>query len=72
MAYYKPKYLAVIGVIASVLISLSLPMFGYILSRMVFTLMKKYPNMDEYIAAKNEWIMYFVILVVFIFVFTFL
>jgi len=38
MADYKPKYLAVIGLIASLGASLAMPLFGYVLSQFIFVL----------------------------------
>ena len=40
MKYYKPKWIIIFGIIASVIAATNLPLFGYILSKMVFTLMK--------------------------------
>jgi hypothetical protein len=39
MRYYTPRWLAVVGLISSIFASAQLPMFGFILSKMVFVLM---------------------------------
>lgn len=39
MAYYTPKWMAIVGMIASLAAAFTLPMFGFFLSQMVFTLM---------------------------------
>lgn len=38
MEYYKPSWLAVAGFVASVFASLSLPIFGFVLSKYIFVL----------------------------------
>lgn len=38
MEYYKPTWLATAGFTASVFASLSLPMFGFVLSKYIFVL----------------------------------
>lgn len=38
MEYYKPTWLAVAGFTASVFASLSLPLFGFVLSKYIFVL----------------------------------
>ena len=38
MEYYKPTQLAIIGFLASVVCSLSLPLFGFVLSKYIFVL----------------------------------
>jgi hypothetical protein len=39
MIYYKPVWLAIVGVIASIGSAVQLPVFGFLLSKMVFVLM---------------------------------
>jgi hypothetical protein len=39
MKYYTPRWMALLGLVASILASAQLPMFGFILSKMVFVLM---------------------------------
>jgi len=36
MSYYSPKWLAVVGFIASVFAAFQLPMFGFVLSKYIF------------------------------------
>ena len=38
MQYYTPKWMAYVGILASVASAFQLPMFGYILSQYVFVL----------------------------------
>lgn len=38
MQYYTPKWMAVVGIFASIASAFQLPMFGYILSQYVFVL----------------------------------
>lgn len=38
MKYYTPRWMAVVGLFASVVSAFQLPMFGYILSQFVFVL----------------------------------
>jgi hypothetical protein len=40
MKYYTPRSAVYIGIIASAFSSVSLPLFGYLLSNMVFALME--------------------------------
>ena len=42
MKYYSPKWVAVVGMIASIIAAFSLPLFGYILSNYVFVLSLKH------------------------------
>ena len=42
MRYYSPKWVAVVGMIASIIAAFSLPLFGYILSNYVFVLSLKH------------------------------
>ena len=62
MKYYKPKWIIIFGIIASVIAATNLPLFGYILSKMVFTLMKT-EDMEIYKEQRNRWIAGFGILV---------
>jgi len=67
MAIYKPAQYAVIGFIASVFASLSLPVFGFVLSQYIFVLaMYGNPDMDlnETIYLRNMWTISFVALCV--------
>lgn len=36
MAYYKPTWLAVVGLVCSLIVSGHLPVFGFLLSKIVF------------------------------------
>ena len=65
MQYYEPKSLAVAGFISSVFASLSLPLFGLVLSKYIFTLaMYGDPNFTPQQVAieRNKWTYAFVIL----------
>lgn len=65
MRFYKPQWLAVAGFSASVVASLSLPMFGFVLSKYIFVLSEYHTvgNSDATVAAlRNEWTGVFVAL----------
>lgn len=47
MSYYTPKYMAVIGFLASVAAAFQLPLFGYILSQYVFVLALPIETADQ-------------------------
>lgn len=47
MNYYQPKWLAIVGFIASIFAAFSLPMFGFVLSKYVF-LLPKYPTDPDF------------------------
>lgn len=64
--YYTPTWLAWIGIICSCLASLQLPMFGLILSKMVFVLMID-PTDPEFLKLRNFWVSMFAVLTVGIF-----
>jgi hypothetical protein len=40
MKYQRPTYLIILGLLSSVATSASLPLFGYILAQMVFSLLE--------------------------------
>lgn len=74
MHYYNPKYFAIIGIFASLVASFSLPMFGFILSQMVFTLMQSIDTpekLEDYKRDRNFWTICFGILVLGIAISTF-
>ena len=69
MSYYKPKWLVIVGIISSIGASAQLPIFGYLLSQMVFIL----DNEDKDSRSEtNFWVLMFMILCLAIFIFTFL
>lgn len=47
MRYYTPRWMAVVGILASVVSAFQLPMFGYILSQYVFVLALPIDTPDE-------------------------
>jgi hypothetical protein len=57
MEYYKPTWLAAAGFTASVFASLSLPMFGYVLSQYIFVLSMygTTASMSEIVYLRNAW-----------------
>jgi len=63
MRYYSPKWMAVVGFIASIFASFSLPMFGFVLSQYVFLLTKD-PSSQEFIDERNKWTIAFALLCV--------
>jgi hypothetical protein len=65
MEYYKPTWLAYAGFGASVLASLSLPMFGFVLSKYIFVLSSfgdRGVTIDQYDRDRNLWSLTFVVL----------
>lgn len=71
MQYYKPKWVIIFGIIASIFTATNLPMFGYVLSKMVFTLMDT-DDMEHFQQRRNRWIAGFGILVLIIGICTFI
>jgi len=71
MAYYTPTWLAVVGVLASICASVQLPMFGFLLSKMVFVLMISYDD-PQFAIQRDFWIIMFGVLCTGIFTFTFI
>jgi ABC-type multidrug transport system fused ATPase/permease subunit len=70
MAYYTPKWLAVVGIAASVAAAGQLPIFGFLLSKMVFTLM--IPLSDPSFETERDfWVAMFGLLCCGIFLFTY-
>lgn len=63
MKYYTPSWLAVIGLIASALASLQLPLFGLLLSKMFFVIMLPYDDPD-FLETRNFWLLMFGILTI--------
>ena len=70
MKYYKPTSLAIFGILASLIAAFQLPMFGFLVSKMTFTLMEG-PDDVNYIKDRNKWTIGFAILVIGIAVFNF-
>lgn len=70
MTYYTPCWLGVIGIVASMLASLQLPLFGLLLSKMLFVLMLDI-NDPEFVTQRNFWISMFGVLTVGMFVSSF-
>lgn len=71
MAFYKPTWLAVVGIIASCVCSVQLPIFGFFLSKMVFVLMLPIDN-PEFVQQRDFWVLMFGILCFGMFLFTFI
>ena len=71
MSYYTPKWLAVVGLVASVGASAQLPVFGFLLSKMVFVLMEPFDDVN-FKDDTNFWVGMFAILCCGIFIFTFM
>jgi len=71
MPFYKPKWLVVLGLINSAIASVQLPIFGYLLSKMVFSLMKD-PKSQEFIDDRNFWTWMFMIMCIGLFISTFI
>ena len=63
MEYYKPTWLAVAGFVASVFASLSLPIFGFVLSKYIFVL-SDYGVKPLHVVEKdrNDWTIVFIFL----------
>ena len=65
MKYYNPTWPAIAGFIASVFASLSLPLFGFVLSQYIFTL-AMYGNpmytLSQITYLRNFWTVAFVLL----------
>lgn len=72
MSHYNPKWMPIVGFIASQLSSLQLPMFGFILSKMVFTLMQGEIVNTSFEHDRDMWTLSFLALVTCIGVFTYL
>lgn len=66
MEYYKPTWYAVAGFVASIFASLSLPLFGFVLSMYIFTLSDYSfgPGTDNSAVevARNWWTLAFFVL----------
>jgi len=60
MRDYSPKRLAVIGFGASMVASLQLPVFGYVLSQFLFVLIENDQNTFQH--QRNMWTLVFVLL----------
>lgn len=63
MTYYKPKWMAVGGIISSVVAALQLPCFGFILSQLIFVLQLS-PDDPDFVDSRNLWIILFFVLCV--------
>ena len=66
MRYYSPKWVAVVGMIASIIAAFSLPLFGYILSNYVFVLSlnhTKPEDLEYYDSERDKWTWAFIGLV---------
>lgn len=67
MTYYEPKWMAVVGFGASVLASLQLPMFGFILSQFVFVIalpVDTASEISEFKSERDKWSLIFLGLVI--------
>jgi ABC-type multidrug transport system fused ATPase/permease subunit len=64
MEYYKPTWLAVAGFVASVFASLSLPLFGFVLSKYIFVLSdyKAVGDNSKTEQDRNDWTLVFIAL----------
>ena len=71
MKYYTPTWLAVVGLIASVVAALQLPVFGFLLAKMVFTLMIPIDD-PTFVTERDFWVTMFGLLCVGIFVSTYI
>ena len=71
MKYYTPTWLVVIGVISSAFASVQLPVFGFLLSQIVFDLMEP-PNSPEFRTNRDFWIAMFGIMCGGLFIFTYI
>ena len=66
MRYYTPKWMAVVGFLASIASAFQLPMFGFILSQYVFVLAMKIDTPEERASFEHErdvWTLAFIGLV---------
>jgi len=67
MTYYEPKWLAIVGTIASAFASLQLPLFGFVLSQYIFLLalpVTTESEIDHFKSERNFWSAMFAILCV--------
>ena len=71
MKYYTPSSLVVVGLISSAIASVQLPVFGYLLSQIVFDLMLP-PSSPEFAQNRDFWIAMFAVMCAGLFVFTYL
>lgn len=58
MKYYSPAWMAIVGFLSSIVASLQLPLFGFILSRYVFVLALD-PQSEEFRSEANKWALIF-------------
>lgn len=75
MEYYSPMWMAWGGLFASFVASLSLPLFGFVLSRYVFLIalpIDTEDHRDTFIEQRNFWSLMFLLLVLGIGISTFL
>lgn len=70
MKYYTPRWLAFVGLIASFGAAFQLPLFGFMLAKIVFALME--PIDQSWIDNRDFWIMWFCILCGGIFITTYI
>lgn len=71
MKFYEPGWLAIVGIVASMFASLQLPVFGFLLSKMIFVLMLD-PSSDDFMEQRNFWVSMFAIMTVGMFTSSFL
>lgn len=70
MQHYRPTWLVVVGIIASALVSAQLPIFGYLLSQMMFTMIKTdNPNFEK---DCHFWVIMFAIMCACLFLFAYI
>ena len=71
MAFYKPKWVIAVGILSSLATSIQLPLFGYILSKVIFILMEP-PESPNFESNRNKYIGCFGVLCFGIGLFTFI
>lgn len=67
MEYYEPMWMAWVGVLASLFASLSLPLFGFVLSKYIFLIalpIDTQSEIDTFTDERNFWSIIFLILVI--------
>lgn len=70
MSYYTPKWLAIVGFIASIGASFQLPFFGFLLAKIVFALMDPIDDPD-WDSNRDFWVIMFAIMCSTMFIFTY-
>ena len=70
MSYYKPAGFAFLSLIASVVLAFHMPLYGLILSKIIFVMLK--PNSDDFIKNRDFWCGMLLVLAAATFVFIFI